>query len=220
MRIEGLHVDRPIPSRAHDLSQPFGVVLVGLVELHLQSGLHSPGVQTLDIEASAAQAVNEPGCHRTGLDAHFGVDTSVLRNASRNCSRISGADAAPEPSALLVDNADRGRLLRYVQPNIMRHRNLRWCKPPGDMPGSRYHRLLGFAPRLPEVHIWECRLKRGPVPPILWPTPEFATSPIHPCPRRSKGRSSSHYQPESGECWNKPVSSGISRPGRWRDLKR
>ena len=31
MRIEGLHVNRPIPSRAHDLGQPFGVVLVSLI---------------------------------------------------------------------------------------------------------------------------------------------------------------------------------------------
>src|SRR3954465_3279700 len=96
--------------------------------------------------------MNKPGCHRTGLDAHFGVDTSMLRNTSRNWPGIGGADAAPEPLALLVDNADRGRLLRYVQPNIMRHRNLRWCKSPGKMPGSRHYRLLGFEPRLPEVH--------------------------------------------------------------------
>src|SRR3954465_15873151 len=163
MRIEGLYVDRPIPSRAHDLGQPFGVVLVGLVELHLQSGLHSPGVQPRDIGGGAAQAVNEPGCHRTGLDAHFGVDTSIFRNASRNWLGISGADAAPKPSALLVDNADRGRLLRYVQPNIMRHRNLRWCKPPGNMPGSRHYRCLRLAPRLPEVHT----IKAVYIP-ILW----------------------------------------------------
>src|SRR3954466_16043827 len=96
--------------------------------------------------------MNKPGCHRTGLDAHFGVDTSMLRNASRNWPGIGGADAAPEPFALLVDNADRGRLLRYVQPNINGHRNLRWCKSPGKMPGSRHYRLLGFEPRLPEVH--------------------------------------------------------------------
>ena len=25
-------------------------------------------------------------------------------------------------------------------------------KPPGNMPGSRHYRLLGFTPRLPEVH--------------------------------------------------------------------
>src|SRR3954468_6512815 len=76
--------------------------------------------------------MDKPGGHRTGLNAHFGVDTSVLRNTSRNWPGIGGADAAPEPPALLVDNADRGRLLRYVQPD----------------------RLLGFAPQLPEVHIW------------------------------------------------------------------
>src|SRR3982750_271243 len=86
--------------------------------------------------------MNKPGCHRTGLDAHFGVDTSMLRNTSRNWPGIGGADAAPEPLALLVDNANRGRLLRYVQPNIMRHRNLRWCKSPGKMPGSRHYRCL------------------------------------------------------------------------------
>src|SRR5215208_3201469 len=92
--------------------------------------------------------MNKPGCHRTGLDAHFGVDTSMLRNASRNWPGIGGADAAPEPPALLVDNADRGRLLRYVQPNIMRHRNLRWCKPPGNMPRSRHYRCLRLRPAI------------------------------------------------------------------------
>src|SRR3954465_4950687 len=125
--------------------------------------------------------MDKPGGHRTGLNAHFGVDTSMLRkatrnwpgiggaepapaplplrvdtsmcrNASRNWPGIGGADAAPEPLALLVDNADRGRLLRYVQPNIMRHRNLRWCKSPGNMPGSRHYRRLAPVLRLPEVH--------------------------------------------------------------------
>src|SRR3954449_5623670 len=97
--------------------------------------------------------MDKPGGHRTGLNAHFGVDTSVLRNTSRNWPGIGGADAAPEPLALRVDNADRGRLLRYVQPNIMRHRNLRWCKSPGNMPGSRHYRRLAPVPRLPEVQI-------------------------------------------------------------------
>src|SRR3954470_13957535 len=106
--------------------------------------------------------MNKPGCHRTGLDAHFGGGTSMLRNASRNWPGIGGADTAPEPLALLVDNADRGRLLRYVQPNIMRHRNLRWCKSPGKMPGSRHYRLLGFEPRLPEVHTIKVAPKPNP----------------------------------------------------------
>ena len=59
MRIERLYVDSAdtIPV-AHDLCQPLGVVLVRFVEPHLQHGLHAPGVQTLDIEASAAKAVH------------------------------------------------------------------------------------------------------------------------------------------------------------------
>src|SRR3954468_9166822 len=96
--------------------------------------------------------MNKPGCHRTGLDAHFGVDTSVLRNTSRNWPGIGGADAAPEPLALLVDNADRGRLLRYVQPNIMRHRNLDGANHRATCPDRGTIDAYGFEPRLPEVH--------------------------------------------------------------------
>jgi hypothetical protein len=54
MRIEGLHVHRPIPSRAHDLRQPSSIVLVGLVQPHLQGDLHLPGVQTSNVKASTA----------------------------------------------------------------------------------------------------------------------------------------------------------------------
>jgi hypothetical protein len=56
---------------------------------------------------------------------------------------------------LLVDNADCGRLLRHVQPNIVRHRNLRRCKPPGNMPGSRHYRCLY---QLPLIMIDDCPL--------------------------------------------------------------
>src|SRR5580704_13879979 len=67
-----------------------------------------------------------------GLDTHFDVNTRILQNASRDRSRVSDAHASPKPRALLVHAADRRRLLRHVQPNIVRHRNLRWCKPPSD----------------------------------------------------------------------------------------
>jgi hypothetical protein len=56
----------------------------------------------MDLKASVAQAVHEPGCHRTGLDAQFGVDTRMLYNASGNCSRISDAYASPKLPTLLV----------------------------------------------------------------------------------------------------------------------
>jgi hypothetical protein len=54
MRIERLHMDRAIPSRAHYLLQPLRVVLVGFVEPHLQRGFDTPGVMTQDINPSLA----------------------------------------------------------------------------------------------------------------------------------------------------------------------
>jgi hypothetical protein len=82
MSIKGLHMDHPIPPRAHDLRQPFSIVLVGLVQSHLQRHLHLPGVQTPNVDASAAQPMNKPGRHRTGLDTHLGVNTRMLQNPS------------------------------------------------------------------------------------------------------------------------------------------
>src|ERR1043165_3891627 len=76
----------------------------------------------------------------------------MLRNAIRNWLGTSGADASPKPLAFLVDNADRGRLLRHVQPDLMRHRNLRWCKPPGTCPDRGTIDPRRLRPRLPEVH--------------------------------------------------------------------
>jgi hypothetical protein len=84
VRIEGLHVHCPIPSRAHDLRQPLSIVLVGLVQPHLQCDLHLPGIQTLDVKAGAAQPMNEPGRHRAGLDTYLGVDSCILQTASRD----------------------------------------------------------------------------------------------------------------------------------------
>jgi len=54
MRIERLHMNRAIPSRAHYLLQPLRVVLVGFVEPHLQRGFDTPGVMTQDINPSVA----------------------------------------------------------------------------------------------------------------------------------------------------------------------
>jgi len=50
----------------------------------------------------------------------------------RNRIGVSGAHVPPELTALLVHDADRCRLLRYVRSDIARHSNLRWCKPPHD----------------------------------------------------------------------------------------
>ena len=100
MRIEGLHVDRPIPSRTHDLRQPLGVVLVGLVEPHLQRGLHAPGVQALDVKASAAQAMHQPGrsliaAPPSRLPLMSPARVTVLSAVSRSCRNIWSGPEAP-----------------------------------------------------------------------------------------------------------------------------
>src|SRR5260221_11860554 len=78
------------------------------------------------------------------------------QHACRDGSGVSGAYASPKPSPLLVHNADRRRLLRYVQPDIVRHRNLRWCKTTGrQRPDRGTMEACASDPRLPEVHRWE-----------------------------------------------------------------
>src|SRR4051794_22218002 len=57
---------------------------------------------------------------------------ACLNTRAEIASGVSDACASPEPPALLVHNADRRRLLRHVQPDIVRHSNLRWCRPPDD----------------------------------------------------------------------------------------
>src|SRR4051794_35412608 len=132
MCIERLHVDRSIPSGAHDLRQALGIVLVGFVEPHLQCGLYPPGIKTRDIEAGGAQPMDKPGYHRTGLNPNFCISTGMSEHLCRDRIGVRGAHAPPEPTPLLVHDADRRRLLRYIQSDIVRHPNLRRCKPPDD----------------------------------------------------------------------------------------
>jgi hypothetical protein len=84
MCIEGLHVYRAIPSRAHDLGQPFGIVLVGFIELHLQGGFDPAGIKTLDIEAGSAQPMDNPGRHRASLDSDFCVLSGMPEHSCRD----------------------------------------------------------------------------------------------------------------------------------------
>ncbi len=50
MCIKRLHVDRSIPSGAHDLHQALGIVLVGFIESHLQRGLHPLRIKAFNIK--------------------------------------------------------------------------------------------------------------------------------------------------------------------------
>jgi hypothetical protein len=68
----------------------------------------------------------------------------MSKHPCRDRIGVRGAHAPPEPMPLLVHDADRRRLLRHVQSDIVRHPNLRWCKPSdynrpdrGTIDGSR-----------------------------------------------------------------------------------
>src|ERR1700759_3567357 len=68
MRIERFHVHRPIPSRANDLCEPVGIVLVGLVHLPLECGTGMSRVEANDAKASLAQFMHKPWGHRTSFN--------------------------------------------------------------------------------------------------------------------------------------------------------
>jgi hypothetical protein len=81
MGIERLHMHGPIPSCAHDLRQPLGIVLIGLVHLHLERGTRVPCIKADDVEPPAAQFMHKPRCHRPGFNSNAGV---ISRAASHN----------------------------------------------------------------------------------------------------------------------------------------
>src|SRR4051794_25411911 len=76
--------------------------------------------------------MDKPGRHRTVLNPNFCILTGMSEPPCRDRIGVRGAHAPPEPTPLLVHDADRRRLLRYIQSDIVRHSNLRWCKPPDD----------------------------------------------------------------------------------------
>lgn len=78
MRIEGLHVDRSRPSHMHDLHQPSGVVLVGLVE----ADFTFLGSGRRNIKSSTAQAAmaRHPGFFDGAVGVAFrGGSTEIQR---------------------------------------------------------------------------------------------------------------------------------------------
>src|SRR4051812_42487153 len=111
MSVERLDVHRPVPSGAHDLRQTLGVILVGLVHLHLERGARVPGVETGDIEAARAQFMHEPWRHRPGLDPKLGILSRMPPYDARNLLRIGRTLAAPKPRPGLVNNTDPSQLL-------------------------------------------------------------------------------------------------------------
>src|SRR5262245_35623990 len=122
MGVERLDMHRPIPTGAHDLSQSLRIVLISLVDLHLESGPRMPGVEACDFEAAATQFVYQPWCHGAGFDADAGIVFGMPTHHSLDLFRIRRALTTPHSATGIVDDADRRQLLRHVQTNVVGHR--------------------------------------------------------------------------------------------------
>src|ERR1700730_13269682 len=116
--VERLDINRPVPA---DLSQSFRVVLIRLIDLHLEGGTCVPGIETNDFEPEIAEFVHEPWRHRSGLDPYAGVIPCVPTHETADLFRNRRALAPPYSAANIVDDANSRHLLRNVQSNKMGH---------------------------------------------------------------------------------------------------
>jgi hypothetical protein len=134
-------MDRTVPTGSHDLSEPFSIILVGLIDLHLERRPGVSGIQTDHLETSSTKLVNKPRRHRSGLNTNIGIVTCMAANNSFDQNRVRGTNTAPNPLAVCIDHANRRRFLRYVQANRMGHRSSSDNpKPPGQYPD---HGIIG-----------------------------------------------------------------------------
>ena len=76
---ERFNVNGPIPASANDLSQSLRVVLIRLVDLHLEGGACVPGIETNDFEPEIAEFMHQPWRHRSGLDPYVDVFGLLVR---------------------------------------------------------------------------------------------------------------------------------------------
>jgi hypothetical protein len=75
--IERLDVNRPIPAGANDLGQSLGVILIILVDLHLERGARMPRVEANHLEAEIAQFMHNPWRHGAGFDPYPSIVARV-----------------------------------------------------------------------------------------------------------------------------------------------
>lgn len=129
MRLERLHVHRPIPARAHDLSATLGIIPVVLVDLHLQRCTRMPGIEADNRKRPVAQLMHQP---RPGLNSDSRIYPGMSAKDGRNLIRHRAALAAPDSLTCLIDDADCRGLLGDIQSNVKGHR----VAPIGLKPGE------------------------------------------------------------------------------------
>src|SRR5215813_6003251 len=114
-------MNRPVPPGANDLSQSFCIVLICLVDLHLEGGACVPRVETNDFQPEIAEFMHKPRCHRSGFDAYASVISRMAADKNPDLFWNCGALTPPESPASIVNDAERRHLLRNVQPDKASH---------------------------------------------------------------------------------------------------
>ena len=108
-----------VPASANDLSQSLRVILIRLVDLHLEGGTCVPGIETNDFEPEIAKFMHEPWCHRSGLDPYTGLVPRMPADQNGDLFWNRGALTPPKSVAGIIDDANGHHLLRNVQSNKM-----------------------------------------------------------------------------------------------------
>ncbi len=114
MRIQRLHVNRTIPASSYDLGKPLGIILIGLVDLHLERGARMSCIETNNIETAPSKFMHQPRRHGTGLDANMRIITRMAADRRFNSIGFGGANATPEAVAIYINNTNCRRLLGNV----------------------------------------------------------------------------------------------------------
>src|SRR6516165_12787976 len=109
MGSERFYMHRAIPSRAHDLRQSVGIVLIRLVDLHFQRSPGMPCVEACDGEPATTQLMHQPCRHRTSLDTDAGILAAMPPHRPLDRFRSGGALATPLPVTGIVHDLDDGR---------------------------------------------------------------------------------------------------------------
>jgi hypothetical protein len=104
-------MNRPVPPGANDLSQALRVVLIRLVDLHLEGGARMPGIETNDFEPEIAEFMRQPRRHRSSFDPYASVISCIPTHHSIDLFWNGRALAPPQPPTGIVDHADGGHLL-------------------------------------------------------------------------------------------------------------
>src|SRR5581483_1848066 len=111
MTIQVLHSDLAIPTHAHELGEPTGIVLVGLVQLHAEPRLRVTRIDADDGHTKLFQAVIVPCRQRTGFEADTASPRRLVPNRCRDRVRRRSASTLPTDASLVVNNANVSELL-------------------------------------------------------------------------------------------------------------